>query len=355
MEYRLNVEFHLAKETSWAPAGHVVAWEEFALPFEKKVEPMALDSMPPLRVKRDESDGKARIEGKDFAVTIDLEEGLIVSWFYRGTELIHSGPRLDLWRAPTDNDRGNKMPVRCAVWRDVAGSWERKKHGVETFGSGAIRYVFHAWSAGEKGRHDLLYTIFGSGDIIVECGFLPGEGKLPEFPRFGMRMALPPGFERMTWYGRGPHESYWDRKTGARVGLYSGSVDEQWVDYGRPQENGNKTDVRWAAFENNQGIGLLVAGMPVLNVSARHYSQDEMENARHTHDMARTDAVIVHLDYKQTGVGGDNSWGARPHDWCTLHAKPYFYSFRLRPYSAESESPAALARREIHVEIRGGP
>jgi beta-galactosidase len=191
---------------------------------------------------------------------------------------------------------------------------------------------------------DLTYTILGSGDVVVTHDFVPDTSRLPALPRFGMQMTVPDALSTMTWYGRGPHESYWDRKTGAAVGVYSGTVAQQFVDYSEPQENGNKTDVRWIALTNAQGVGLLAVGMPLISASAHHYTTDDLERAKYSYQMEHEDFITVNLDYNQTGVGGDDSWGARPHDEYTLHPKPYRYSFRLRPFSEADGSPIELAR-----------
>ena len=168
--------------------------------------------------------------------------------------------------------------------------------------------------------------------------------------RFGMTMTLPEGLETMTWYGRGPHETYWDRKSGARVGVFKGSVDDQFVDYSQPQENGNKTDVRWVSLTNKNGIGLLALGRPLLSVSAHHYTTSDLDKAEHTYEMNRRPTISLHLDYKQTGVGGDNSWRARPHPWCTLYAQSYSYSFRLRPIDSGKMNPMNIYSQKVELE-----
>ncbi len=154
---------------------------------------------------------------------------------------------------------------------------------------------------------------------------------LPNLPRFGMQMGIPGEFNTITWYGRGPHESYWDRKTGAAVGIYSGSVEEQIHPYIRPQEVGNKTDVRWVTLTNEEGVGLRITGLPLLSISAWPFSMSDLEGAEHTFELNRRSFVTLNIDFKQMGVGGDNSWGARPHPEYTLPAKPYKYSFRITP------------------------
>ena len=169
-----------------------------------------------------------------------------------------------------------------------------------------------------------------------------------------MTMTLPVEFDNISWYGRGPHENYWDRKTGAPVRVYSGKVMEQYHPYIRPQENGNKTDVRWVTLTNDKGLGLLAVGRPLLSVSANHFLMEDFDHGpekqqRHTFHMKKRNLVTLNLDYKQMGVGGDTSWGdrARPHPEYTLYAKEYSYSIRLRPFSREDGAPAALSKKRF--------
>jgi len=172
-------------------------------------------------------------------------------------------------------------------------------------------------------------------------------GNVPELVRFGMQMALPGKYSTMTWLGRGPHENYWDRNSGAAVGLYSGSVEELLHVYTRPQESSNRTDGRWLTLTDNNGSGLLAVGMPLLSVSAWPYSMDDLEQAKHIHELPRRDFVTLNLDYRQMGVGGDDSWGALPHDEYRLPAKSYSYRFRLKPYTKEMGEANALARESF--------
>jgi beta-galactosidase len=160
-----------------------------------------------------------------------------------------------------------------------------------------------------------------------------------------MQMAVPAALANVTWFGRGPHENYWDRRTGAAVGRYGGRVEEFVHDYVRPQENGNRTDVRWIALTDGSGAGLLASGLPLLSVSAWPYTMADLEAATHVHELPRRDTVTLNLDYGQTGVGGDDGWGARPHAQYTLDAKPYAYRFRLRPYAPEMGPLEDVARR----------
>jgi beta-galactosidase len=154
-------------------------------------------------------------------------------------------------------------------------------------------------------------------------------------------MSLPGDFSQVEWFGRGPHESYWDRKTSAAVGHYSGSVWDQTFPYVRPQETGNKTDVRWMALSNGT-IGLMAVGRPTFDGSVHQYPYRDLDHVKHGQkhgklDIQPKDQVDWLIDYKQLGVGGDNSWGARPHDQYTLFPKPYSYSFKLIPFKTEKD------------------
>jgi len=169
-----------------------------------------------------------------------------------------------------------------------------------------------------------------------------------------MIMTLPVEFENIIWYGRGPHENYWDRKTGSPVGVYSGKVMDLFHPYIRPQENGNRTDVRWVALVNDKGIGLLAVGRPLLSISAHHFIDEDFDPGlekwqRHTYHLKKRDLVTLKLDYKQMGVGGDTSWGdrARPHPEYRLPVKEYSYSFRLRPFSEKEGTPMSLSKQKF--------
>jgi len=197
--------------------------------------------------------------------------------------------------------------------------------------------------------------------VVVDNQFKMTKKDLPEIVRMGMNLEMPRSYDQFTYLGRGPHESYWDRKTSAFVGLYKQTVAEQYWPYVRPQENGNKTDVRWLAITDAAGNGLFFDGMPLLEVSAHHNLQVDFESMertdgrqregetvvnRHINDVKPRDLTSVNIDYKQMGVGGDDSWGARTHDQYRLTDKEYKYSFRMKAIAA-GEKPEALAKVEL--------
>ncbi len=210
-------------------------------------------------------------------------------------------------------------------------------------------------------KYTTVYTVYGSGDVIVENNFKMTAKELPEIVKMGMNLIMPRQFDQMSWLGRGPHESYFDRKTSAFVGLYKGSIADQYWAYLRPQENGNKTDVRWLTITDQAGNGLFFEGMPLMEVSAHHNLQVDFESMertdgrqregdvvvnRHINDVKPRDLTSVNINYKQMGVGGDDSWGARTHDKYRLTEKEYKYSFRMKAIAA-GEKPEEVAKMKL--------
>ena len=174
----------------------------------------------------------------------------------------------------------------------------------------------------------------------------PGAGDLPYLPEVGTLLFLPRRLDRLHYYGRGPEENHWDRNTGTDVGRWSSTVAEQWTPYIRPQENGNKTDVRWAALTDRTGRGLLVTGEPLVEINASHFTPEDLSaGVRHDYQLTPRDAVVLRVNHRQMGVGGDNSWGAHTHDEFKLFAdRDYAYTYRLRPLTDVDRAMAASRR-----------
>ena len=346
-EYWLKITFALGEETLWANAGHVLAWEQFQVPFDvSKAAEEDISAMPALSLK--ETSKEIRITGDKFAVIVSTEGGSLGSFRYAGKELMGSPLVPNFWRVPIDNDIGNGMPKRHGIWRTAWPKGRVKKATAEQVKPQVVRILVEAELGVKNCPYACTYTVYGNGDIVVESSIDAGSLDLPELPRFGMQMMIPGQFDTMSWYGRGPHETYWDRKTGAAVGVYSGKVKELTHAYVRPQENGNKSDVRWAALTNDKGSGLLVVGVPVVDVSAWPYTMEQLENAKHIHELPEDfHSITLNIDYKQMGVGGDDSWGARTHPEYMLPAGKYSYRFILRPYTTEMGDIDEAARRVL--------
>jgi len=350
VEYFLSLSFRTKEEAPLIPRGYEVAWEQFKLPVFKAAAEVDSTEFPELLLE--ETEKSVQIKGQDFLVAFDKQRGEITSLVYKSTEFIRTGPVPNFWRAPTDNDFGSRMPERLAVWKEASDNRNVGKFKAKQINAREVQVEIVFILPAVDSKYYVTYTVFGSGDVIIENRFVPESKNLPEIPRMGMTMTLPTDFEIISWYGRGPHENYWDRKTGAPVGVYSGKVMDQYHPYIRPQENGNKTDVRWVALTNDRGLGLLAVGRPLLSVSANHFLMEDFDHGpekqqRHTYHLRKRNLVTLNLDYKQMGVGGDTSWSdrARPHPEYTLYAKEYSYSIRLRPFSRKDGTPLVLSKQ----------
>jgi beta-galactosidase len=340
VEYWLDLRFVSKADTAWARTGHVLAEEQLKLPLEKPSPALATTSLPPLTVTGGSK--SVSVKGTDFAYGFDPATGLLASVQWKGAERLASPLRPDFWRAPNDNDRGSDMMKRLGVWRDAHRFLSVRSLRTETPAQGIVRLLVQAELVSVGARYDLAYTVYGTGDLVVDVSFDPGEAKLPDLPRFGMQAALVPGFERLAWYGPGPEETYVDRRD-RPVGLYETTVGANYFRYSQPQETGNKVEVRWAALTDESGAGLLAAGLPRLSVNALHHSAEDMDQAGHHHQMPVRPETFLNLDWRQMGLGGDDSWGALPLEQYRIKAVPLAYRFRIRPIAA-GDSPMALSK-----------
>ena len=340
----LNLSFRLTQDTLWARRGHEAAFAQLELPAPVKGSATLLlrAEMPALHLET--GSRQLLLSGEDFRLAFDVFHAELTSWQVHGKELLARGPRLNLWRAPTDND------VHIAKEWQAAG-YHRLQNRVEDFRllrsektciALESSAVLAGYALAPAFRVKSTYTLYGSGDLTIRTALAP-LNPLPDLPRVGLEIHLVGGLERFTWYGRGPHENYIDRKESAPVGVYSGSVDEQYVPYVLPQETGNKSDVRWAAVTGPHGLGLLAVGQPLLNVSALHYTALDLTAASHTYELKRRPETILNLDALQCGLGS-NSCGPGPLPQYLFAAQPLEFSVRLRPFSQETHDPGQLAR-----------
>ncbi|MFE9726790.1 glycoside hydrolase family 2 TIM barrel-domain containing protein [Streptomyces sp. NPDC005794] len=344
-EYFLQLSFTTKEPSKWAKAGFEVAAQQLALDAgSPAVTHRPLDSVQQLT--HQDGDGSVTVTGEGFSVTVDKSSGVITAYEAGGDQLITSGPAPNFWRAPTDNDVGNGQPGRNGTWR-YAGS-DREVTGVQVRGLGdraVVITISGTLPTSTESTYTTTYTVFGNAEIKVDHTLHPGEG-LPYIPEIGTLLLLPGRLEHLHYYGRGPQENHWDRNNGTDVGLHSGTVSEQWTPYVRPQENGNKTDVRWVALTDGSGKGLLASGEPLLEVNASHFTPEDLSaGVRHDYQLTSRKDVVLRLNHRQMGVGGDDSWGAHTHDEYKLFAdKDYSYTYRLRPLTDPDDAMAASRR-----------
>jgi beta-galactosidase len=335
-EYFLNVAVRTPDDKTIAlvPKGWEIAREQFGLSVFAPAAPEVAGPYPALAL--DQTGPEAVIKGGDFVLKFDKATGLLAAWEFRGHAFIRKGPEPNFWRAPTDNDFGNGMPNRLAVWRKAGESRTFEHFEAKALKPGIVQATAAYKLKDVDGRLTLIYTVRGDGGVIVRYEFAPARPNLPEIPRVGLTLSLPGEFKTIDWYGRGPQENYIDRKTSAFVGIYRDSVDKSAVPYVSIQEYGNRTECRWASLTDSRGWGLMAIGMPQFDFSALPYTAEDLTQEKrgdkHPADIARRDFVTLNLDYGQMGVGGDDSWGAPIHPQYKLFPREYKYAVLLRPF-----------------------
>jgi beta-galactosidase len=347
-EYFLNVSYALRQDYSLLKEGLQLAWEQLALSRPVQKKPVAIDQLPDLTSS--ETADILTLKGKDFKAEFSRQSGLMTSLRFKDTEMLVSSPVPDFWRIPTDNDFGNHMPQRCVRWKEAGKNRVLKSFASKTINGKEMKVTVTYELAEVKALYTMEYAVFGSGDIVITNTFIPGCDTLSEIPRIGMQLQIPENFNTAAWFGRGPHENYEDRKYAAPAGLYSSSVDSLNYAYIRPQETGYRTDVRWLTLQNENGIGFLVTGEPLFCFEANHFSRDEFENGfekgqKHISDIRHHPWTALNIDYKQMGVGGDNSWGALPHPRYLLPVQKYSYTVRIRPFNTRNENTETLTKQ----------
>ncbi len=343
-EYWLRVSFHTRTNSWWAPAGLQVAWEQMPLAVSgsRGRSPHQLDiggsPSSPLRKLELVQDGDlVQISGTNFSATFSRSAGTLTSLVYAGREMLATnalaGPVLQVWRAPTDNDKGFGNWL-ARDWRE-AGLTNLVRR-VDSFDvskprSNEIRIVTAATSTATSGKfvHRALWTVHGDGSLDMDNDFTP-SGDLPPLPRIGVVMRVARPYEIFRWYGRGPWENYADRKRSADMGVWSGSVTGQYVPYVKPQETGNKEDVRWLTLTACDGTGLLVtAEGQLMAASAIHFTAADLATARHNYELKPRPEVVLSLDAKQSGLGNSSCGPGVLERYAVLPSQPYHLHLRI--------------------------
>ncbi|WMI65707.1 glycoside hydrolase family 2 TIM barrel-domain containing protein [Aestuariibaculum sp. YM273] len=335
-EYYLDVYGYTKYEAPLVPANHEIAREQFQLGGHSYFN-TSLTHTGVLEYKvKDEilSFSSGTIEG-----SFDLNTGRLTEYGFVNSDskIITQFPEPFFWRAPTDNDYGNKMPERLGDWK--LAHQNLKVNSVEvgdkTVSGLPVRVEFTITKLDVP--YTIEYLIQNDGSVKITASIDMKGKELPELPRFGMRMVLAGSYDNLSYYGRGPWENYSDRNTSSFVGIYQDNVENQFTwEYIRPQEAGYKTDVRWLTLENSANQGLQIIGEQPLGFSALNMATETLDGGkyksqRHPTDIeVEKDKVYLHVDLKQRGVGGDNSWGAYPHKQYRLHDKQYSYSYQFK-------------------------
>lgn len=344
----LTISLHLAQKTSWADAGHELAWEQFPMPFIAEATPTPKNLMSTVELEH-EADHYA-LRTTHYVIKISKATGLITQMQANSNDLLHTAPTLNVWRAPTDND-GFKATAHwdenqtsdLKQWLDaglnqLASTVEsvRVQQVDASTVQAEIQQIWGSEAHPEAFLHEQTITVRGDGSIHIQ-NRVQCDPSLPNLPRIGLSMQLPVGFEQFAWYGRGPHENYADRNVGARYGRFQSTVTEQYVPYILPQENGSKTGVRWLTLSNDTGIGLQVSSSTPFEASVSHFAADDLYAAFHTNELTPRQETILNLDFRQAGLGGA-SCGPGTLPAYQLPPATYEFEFVLRPFT---QNPAS--------------
>ena len=331
-ECYLTLSFILNRDTIWAERGHEVAWAQFRL--ESYSSHLSHTSHPPITLA--DTGNTIRVAGVDFELTFDKIHARIADWTANGQRLIETGPRLNFWRATTNNDRSW---TNAKSWRD---SWlhillhRTDSVEVERISPSVARITARTRIAppifDKAFDCEYVYTIDGSGEVLLEVHGIP-TGEWPEtLPKIGLQMIVPQSLERVTWFGRGPGESYVDTKQAGRFGRWTMSVDDLFTPYVFPQENGNRTDTRWVALTDIGGSGLMAVGEPTIDFSASRFTTADLEAATHAYELTPRDFIELNLDYRHNGIGSA-SCGPGPWEQYLLHPEAFRFAVKLKPFS----------------------
>jgi beta-galactosidase len=348
-EYHLNLSLRLKNATSWAPVGHEIAWHQSSIVSQKTKLPILsyTSGHAPLRVTQI-SAGRVMISGQNFSVTFDKREGRMISFKNKRDEMLENGPFANFWRVPTDNDEGGGSSSFASQWRSAGlNALQLQSSEIKTIriNSHCYRVLLFNVLKGNAGeiQANSEYTVFSSGDIHVRSTLLP-HGQWPSLPKIGMQFQMPASYVKTQWYGNGPHETYPDRKTSGRVSIYTGIVSTQHFTYIMPQENGNKTDVRWATLTKSDGSGLLIVSDSLFNFNVHDYTDQSLTAARKRQgSLQRGSVIVANIDYRVMGLGGDDSWSPRVHGEYQIPAKTFGYSFRMKAIDKSSDMNQLIA------------
>ena len=362
-EIMVGVEFRLKEDAQLLKKGFVVAHQEFQFR-EYDFPVVAPETLADVKtagedVKMDEAVAYVKLEAAGVVYTFGKNSGWIDYIDVDGKQITQNGSQLksDFWRAPTDNDYGASLQRRMQQWRSPQLRRTAFRCRIEDgLGKVSVKYEITDLNA----DLELEYVLTRTGEMHVsqklitrpapapapqentaqrqgQRGGQRGQGNgMPDLFKFGMTMQMSKEYDRVEYYGRGPVENYSDRNTSQFLGVYRSSVADQYFPYIRPQENGNKTDVRWWKVLNSDGKGLMFYSDAPLSMSSLNYTTDDLDEGMNKHNVHAGDLdprpfTVVHIDKAQYGLACVNSWGATPLEQYKLHYGDYSYNFVIAP------------------------
>jgi beta-galactosidase len=348
IEYFLNVSIKSKMTEYGIPNETILAYQQFTYPYEKtSATTLALLSQPVKGAKPQKGQPTMQVKEteKDIAIAcstgmsivFDKYSGTISRYEYNGLPLMKQGPMPNFWRPATDNDYGANLQKNLRVWKDVGRDNIAIFSKVSQVSPVLYQIVFEKVLLSGDAGYFTTYKIDVDGNILVMQEFQVNKGNHPMLPKMGNQLIMSKEFDNIKWYGRGPVETYPDRKTAGTIGIFGGKVKDQYHPYIRPQESGNKTDVRWVSLTNAMGKGIMIQeDEHHLNANALPYHIDDLDPAPdkaqyHSGELVERDEIYLHIDMNQMGVGGINSWGELPLKTYQLSYQNYAYSYWIKP------------------------
>ncbi len=341
-EYHLTVSFVLNRDTWFEKRGYEISFTQFPLsPRRETVTEKPVRAETPLSV--DDEGLLVTVSGEDFAYAFSKDNGLPVSLVFNGTELLERGFAFNLNRAWIDNDRPDYQrweSERFPFVRSRLASFVLAEENAALVRLEAV-YVLGAFSVQPVCEVRGVWTVTADGIISCRLAVRQTRNEALCLPRFGFECMLKAGFESVEWFGRGPTESYADKRHAARFGRYKQNVTDMTTHYIFPQENGSHAETRFAGITDRRGLGLAILGEPEFSFSAHHYSTADFHNAKHDHELTARKETVLNIDYRQHGIG-TASCGPYMSEKYRFNEKEFSFAFRIKPYFAEDTSLDAL-------------
>ncbi len=339
----LIISYLYKEDTCFAQAGFESGFSEIMLPglvTLKDADYEGLTSIPepsskyPYIIVEDE-EANIKVSGETFVLSLDKSSGFISSYMVDGEAFIREELKPNFFRAITDNDLGNSLYERASIWKDKGDNLKLSDIEYRAIDENEISKVeigtIHMIGENTSAYVETTYKIDYYGKVDVTMHLVLSED-LPELPAYGYEFILDKSFDRLKWYGRGPHASYADRKKSTPIGLYQGLVKDQWFNYIRPQECGNKTDVKFLEMTTESGEkSLIIKAKDKFEANAQGFRPQEIITYFHQHHMPEPTKTCLRINGYQMGVGGDDSWGALTHRPYTIDTnRNYKYSFSFQ-------------------------
>lgn len=333
-DYRLNLYVKLKKEEPLLEKDFTIAYEQLLIADNFKFE----NKISSKEIKVSETNTNAILSGENFKINFNKQTGLLSEYSYNGKNLIVDGPQFNFWHPVTDNDMGAGTQVKYSEWLSAGKTEPVSKFEVVKSKDGNYSVTIEKRILSGDAAVMQNYVIDGNGILTINNKLIAEKGNHSNIFKFGNHLYLPDDFESIQWYGRGPQESYWDRKTSAFIGVYKGAIRDQYHPYIRPQESGNKTDIKWAKLIKKDGSGFEIEFVDsLLNVIVLPYSPEQLttgmeKKQAHSGELVYDKYVHLDIDGFHQGVGGVNSWGQLPLEKYRLPYKSYSYSYRIIPF-----------------------